>query len=177
MTWARPSSFRPTSERSPSDFAAGKYDTGYIERYKDDLLGYPTVPAERRDAVAVAAGEGRAERSDCGEAAAPKAASLQELLAEGGVQRRGPVRARGSSPARPKKSGRLARRSPDQIKTLLDKVVSAIRSTRGKGLRAEQIRAQLGLQANEMPRVLREGVASKKLKSKGQKRSTTYFLR
>ena len=45
------------------------------------------------------------------------------------------------------------------------------------GLRAEQIRAQLGLQAKEMPRVLREGVASKKLKSKGQKRSTTYYVR
>jgi len=36
------------------EFAAGKYDTGYIDRYKDDLLGYPTVSAERRDAVAVA---------------------------------------------------------------------------------------------------------------------------
>ena len=36
------------------EFAAGKYDTGYIDRYKDDLLGYPTVPTERRDAVAVA---------------------------------------------------------------------------------------------------------------------------
>jgi acetyl-CoA carboxylase biotin carboxylase subunit len=36
------------------EFAAGRYDTGFIERYKDELLGYPRVEADRRDAVAVA---------------------------------------------------------------------------------------------------------------------------
>ena len=36
------------------EFAAGRYDTGFIERYKDDLLQYPQVKADRRDAVAVA---------------------------------------------------------------------------------------------------------------------------
>jgi acetyl-CoA carboxylase biotin carboxylase subunit len=36
------------------EFVAGKYDTGFIERYKDELLGYPRVDGERRDAVAVA---------------------------------------------------------------------------------------------------------------------------
>ena len=36
------------------EFVAGRYDTGFIERYKDDLLGYPRVEAERREAVAVA---------------------------------------------------------------------------------------------------------------------------
>jgi acetyl-CoA carboxylase biotin carboxylase subunit len=36
------------------EFAAGRYDTGFIERYKNDLLGYPTVPADRRQAVAAA---------------------------------------------------------------------------------------------------------------------------
>jgi Fic family protein len=43
------------------------------------------------------------------------------------------------------------------------------------GLRAEQIRAALKMQSKEMPRVLKEGLAKKKLKSKGQKRATTYF--
>ena len=42
------------------------------------------------------------------------------------------------------------------------------------GLRAEQIRAALKMQSKEMPRVLREGLAKKKLKAKGQKRATTY---
>jgi acetyl-CoA carboxylase, biotin carboxylase subunit len=36
------------------EFAAGRYDTGFIDRYKDELLGYPAVKAERREAVAVA---------------------------------------------------------------------------------------------------------------------------
>jgi acetyl-CoA carboxylase, biotin carboxylase subunit len=36
------------------EFASGRYDTGFIERYRDDLLGYPLVPESRRDAVAVA---------------------------------------------------------------------------------------------------------------------------
>jgi acetyl-CoA carboxylase, biotin carboxylase subunit len=36
------------------EFAAGRYDTGFIERYKDDLLQYPQVKPERRAAVAVA---------------------------------------------------------------------------------------------------------------------------
>jgi hypothetical protein len=42
------------------------------------------------------------------------------------------------------------------------------------GLRAEQIRAQLGMQAKEMPRVLAEGLSKRKLKRRGQKRATTY---
>ena len=36
------------------EFAAGRYDTGFIDRYKDALCGYPLVTAERRDAVAAA---------------------------------------------------------------------------------------------------------------------------
>jgi len=36
------------------DFVAGKYDTGFLDRHKDDLLGYPTVPEKDRMSVAVA---------------------------------------------------------------------------------------------------------------------------
>ena len=36
------------------EFAAGRYDTGFIERHKEDLLQYPLVKADRRAAVAVA---------------------------------------------------------------------------------------------------------------------------
>jgi acetyl-CoA carboxylase biotin carboxylase subunit len=36
------------------EFAAGRYDTGFIERHKDELLQYPQVKADRRAAVAVA---------------------------------------------------------------------------------------------------------------------------
>jgi acetyl-CoA carboxylase biotin carboxylase subunit len=36
------------------EFVAGRYDTGFIERHKAELLGYPLVKDDRRDAVAVA---------------------------------------------------------------------------------------------------------------------------
>jgi acetyl-CoA carboxylase biotin carboxylase subunit len=36
------------------DFVAGNYDTGFIERNKEHLLGYPLVPEADREAVAVA---------------------------------------------------------------------------------------------------------------------------
>jgi acetyl-CoA carboxylase biotin carboxylase subunit len=39
---------------SHPEFAAGRYDTGFIDRHKDDLLGHLHVTDGRRDAVAVA---------------------------------------------------------------------------------------------------------------------------
>jgi acetyl-CoA carboxylase biotin carboxylase subunit len=47
------------------EFVAGRYDTGFIERYKDALLGYPVVKDDRRDAVAaaVAVAAARMERA------------------------------------------------------------------------------------------------------------------
>ncbi|MCW5838217.1 MAG: acetyl-CoA carboxylase biotin carboxylase subunit, partial [Labilithrix sp.] len=39
---------------SHPEFVAGDYDTGFIERHKDQLLGYPSVPELDRDAVSVA---------------------------------------------------------------------------------------------------------------------------
>src|SRR6185369_1114715 len=36
------------------EFVAGRYDTGFIERNKEQLLGYPLVPEADREAVAVA---------------------------------------------------------------------------------------------------------------------------
>lgn len=46
---------------------------------------------------------------------------------------------------------------------------------RPKGLRAEEIRTQLGMEAKEMPRVLGEGLATQKLRKRGHKRATTYY--
>jgi hypothetical protein len=112
-----------------------------------------------------------------------RGASLEELLGEaGGGARRGPGRppkstagATASTTPRGRKPGRLARRSPEQIAKALDQVIALVKSKKD-GLRAEQIRAALKMQSKEMPRVLQEGLAKKKLKAKGQKRATTYFL-
>ena len=57
---------------------------------------------------------------------------------------------------------------------MLDGVVALVKKHK-EGLRAEQIRSELALVAKEMPRVLKEGLSSRRLKSKGQKRATTYF--
>jgi acetyl-CoA carboxylase biotin carboxylase subunit len=46
-------------------FVAGDYDTGYLERHTQDLIGYPEVPADKADAlaVAVAIAAARADRA------------------------------------------------------------------------------------------------------------------
>jgi hypothetical protein len=117
-----------------------------------------------------------------------RGASLEELLAESGTGggRRGPGRPprgaaalgalggrRPAGAARTTRSGRLKRRSAEDIAEALERVVSLVKKHKA-GLRAEQIREQLRMQSKEMPRVLKEGLAKKKLKAKGQKRATTY---
>ena len=58
---------------------------------------------------------------------------------------------------------------------LIARVLAVAARVASLGLRAEQIRAALKMQSKEMPRVLQEGLAKEKLKSKGQKRATMYF--
>jgi hypothetical protein len=110
-----------------------------------------------------------------------RSSSLEELLAqtggEGGL-RRGPGRPRSLATAaepkpRGRRSGRLPRRSAEEIAAELDRVVVLVKKSKA-GLRAEEIRSALKMQSKEMPRILKEGLATKVLKSKGQKRATTY---
>jgi len=72
-----------------------------------------------------------------------------------------------------KSSGRLARRTPEQIKEALSKIVSLVKKAK-TGMRAEDIRKELDLLPKEMPRLLKEGLKTKALKSKGEKRATVY---
>jgi hypothetical protein len=115
-----------------------------------------------------------------------RSASLDELL--GRADGRGPGKAAAGAPPRraaapmpvsvaPKKtptSGRLPRRSAEEIAKALEGVVALVKKHKD-GLRAEQIRVELDLEAKELPLILKEGLATRKLKSKGQKRATTYF--
>lgn len=118
-----------------------------------------------------------------------RSACLHELVSSGGEGslrrgRRSSVVAGGDrepepisvSPTRKGKNGRLPRRSADEIAATLNKVVLLVKTQRS-GLRAEEIRSKLGLLSKEMPRILKEGISTKKLTSKGQKRATTYFAR
>ena len=64
----------------------------------------------------------------------------------------------------------------NEIAATLDKIVLLVK-TRKNGMRAEEIRSKLGMIPKEMPRILKEGLAKKKLTSKGNKRATTHFAK
>lgn len=110
--------------------------------------------------------------------AAIRATSLEDLLGQSAAERTiGPM-ARGDTGARDSQttsSGRRRRRSQEQIAQQLDQVVALVKKNHKNGLRAEQIRVRLGMEAKELPRILKEGLAGRKLRAKGQKRATTYF--
>jgi len=112
--------------------------------------------------------------------AAIKGTSLEELHSErSGARAARPAARDGEEPTtrtRPgrTKPGRLPRRSPEEIAKAVD-LVGKLVKTHPKGMRAEEIRKTLGLDVREVPRILKEGLAKKKLKSKGQKRATTYY--
>lgn len=106
-----------------------------------------------------------------------RGASLEELLGSNAQARANGRAARAAAPVVRKAGragGRLQRRSAEDIARSLGDVVSLVKKHK-EGLRAEQIRQLLGLQAKEMPRILKEGLEKRELKSKGRKRATTYF--
>jgi hypothetical protein len=112
--------------------------------------------------------------------AAIRGASIEDLLTEsGGPPRGGPGRPRrgneAGNPAKTRKtrSGRLARRSAEEIANAVNQVVALVNKSK-TGLRSEEIRKTLNLDVREVPRILKTGVQTKKLKAKGQKRATTY---
>lgn len=72
------------------------------------------------------------------------------------------------------RTGRLRRRSADDIAATLGRIVTLLKQNPA-GLRAEEIRKQLDLLAKEMPRPLAEGLSASVLRKKGQKRATVYF--
>ncbi len=112
--------------------------------------------------------------------AAVRGANLEELLDAGaaaGARARRRSETGGTpkrAPARASWSARMTRRSADEIEAALGQIVGLLKK-RKEGMRAETIRSELGMQAKELPRVLKRGLSAKKLKAKGQKRATTYF--
>jgi hypothetical protein len=125
-----------------------------------------------------------------------RGASLEELLAETGSGAHlalalPTARGRGLDGALPRATfggkgaralggrlagGRLARRSPDQIAGVVERIVGLLKQN-PRGLRAEQIRTRLGLLAKEMPRPLKDALAAGRIGKSGQKRSTLYFVK
>ena len=83
--------------------------------------------------------------------------------------------AAGTTKARRTASGRLGRRSADDIEGLIGQIADLLAQS-AEGLRAEQIREALGIEAKELPRPLADALASGRISKKGQKRATTYFV-
>ena len=109
--------------------------------------------------------------------AAIRTASIEDLLAESGSGRRLPGVRGGAGVGRVARgSGRLPRRSAEDIGRVLERIAGLLRSS-PKGLRAEEIRQRLNLLSKELPRPLKEGLASGRLGKSGNKRATTYFLK
>jgi len=83
-----------------------------------------------------------------------------------------------AAPTKTRQKGRtrLPRRSLEQIAGAVDQIVTLLHK-HPEGLRAENIRQELNLDAREVPRVLHMGIDTKKLVIlSGQRRSTTYGL-
>lgn len=91
-----------------------------------------------------------------------------------------PAVAEETTPAKPAKKraagrpGRLPRRSEGDIGQLIESIVGLVQQY-PDGLRAEQIRVGLGVEAKELPRPLADAVTAGVLTKSGQKRATTYF--
>jgi len=126
-----------------------------------------------------------------------RGASLEDILLEtkggGGAARRGPAprvahvkahvtkeagpivaKAAPAPAAKPRKRGRLERRSAGDIAQVVARIV-ALLGQHSKGLRAEQIRAKLGLESKELPRPITQALEERKISKAGEKRATTYF--
>ena len=114
-----------------------------------------------------------------------RSASIDELVDVAGTAggaRRGAGRPRAaaaapeaeSAPRRRGRGGRLGRRSAGDITRMIDSIVGALQKS-GEGLRAEQIREMLGVEAKELPRPLAEAISTGRITKTGQKRATTYF--
>lgn len=104
---------------------------------------------------------------------AAAAASKAEATAPG---KGGKLKVKGAGKGKGKKGGRLARRSPGDIAGVVDKIVALLEKHQS-GLRAEQIRAKLSLEAKELPRPIADALSAKRIIKEGQKRATTYFAR
>lgn len=105
-----------------------------------------------------------------------RSASLDEITRVTSGTPRARAARPAAEPAKKRSSGgRLARRTADDIQAMVQSIVDLV-AKHPDGLRAEQIRAALNVDAKELPRPLAEGVSSGALTKSGQKRATTYAV-
>jgi hypothetical protein len=112
--------------------------------------------------------------------AAVRTASLDDIAALAGGRGRvaaaaGPARpAAGGGRGRAAAGGGRRRRSREDIDALGGQILELLQAN-PDGLRAEQIRAELGVPRRELPRALAAIVENGSARKQGEKRATTYF--
>lgn len=103
--------------------------------------------------------------------AAIRECSLEELVGDGA---KAPREAKPARAASPRSSGRLARRSEEEISAMADRIVAYVNANGTCG--AEQIRGDLKIDKKEWMKPLQIALDSKGLKKTGQKRATEYTV-
>ncbi len=76
--------------------------------------------------------------------------------------------------AKPGRSSRSGRRSPEETEALARKLATFI-GKQPKGIRVEAMGKQLGMKTAELMLPIKKALAAKWIKRTGQKRATTYF--
>lgn len=77
--------------------------------------------------------------------------------------------------AKAKKTGRLARRSEEDIAKVVEEILVVVKK-HPEGIRAEELREELGLDKKEMPKPMLVALANGSLRKEGEKRATVYYI-
>jgi len=102
-------------------------------------------------------------------------ASLNDIAGIGERQSSSAPHTPRAAAPRAARGGRHHRRSAADIAKVTGEIAALLAKHKG-GLRAEQIRAELGISKAELLGPIAEGLASGKFRKGGQKRATTYFV-
>jgi len=123
-----------------------------------------------------------AEEFASGVLSAIRSSQLDELMVGAGAPagRRTAAKAdreESDAPAAPRakrRAGRLARRSPEEIDAVVERIVATLKASPA-GLRSEQLQKELDIDKREISGPITQALSAKKIRKTGQKRSTTYF--
>jgi len=114
--------------------------------------------------------------------------AVHEALGDGAPRRRGPGRPRGSGrrgpgrprkagrrPGRPARAGKRIRRSAEDLAKIGARVLAQVRSKQGQ--RLEEIGRALRTDTGVLKKPVADLLKAKKLRTKGRKRGTRYFVK
>ena len=109
-----------------------------------------------------------------------RGASLQEIVDESGRLNGGPPpgtrRTTTATAPKQRRSRQPVRRGPEELASVIEAVVLALKDAKG-GMRSEELQRALSLDKKTITRPLSMALADHMIRKTGKKRSTTYFAR